>query len=83
MAKDRSINALNGNLFDLIERLTNPDVTPEEVELLTKVSDSVAGLAKQITDSERMVNERVKIVAEHAPDRLVETLMPKGLISNE
>lgn len=45
-AKDRSINALNGNLFDLIERLTNPDVTPEEVELLTKVSDSVAGLAK-------------------------------------
>ena len=79
MAKDRSINALNGNLFDLIERLTNPDATPEEVELLTKVSDSVAGLAKQITDSERMVNERAKIVAEYAPDRLVETLMPKEL----
>ena len=79
MAKDRSINALNGNLFDLIERLTNPDATPEEVEILTKVSDSVAGLARQITDSERMINERAKIVAEHAPDRLVETLMPKEL----
>ena len=79
MAKDRSINALNGNLFDLIERLTNPDANPEEIELLSKASDSVVGLARQITDSERMINERAKIVAEHAPDRLVETLMPKEL----
>lgn len=79
MAKDRSINALNGNLFDLIERLTNPDATSDEIELLSKASDSVVGLARQITDSERMINERAKIVAEHAPDRLVETLMPKEL----
>lgn len=79
MAKDRSINALNGNLFDLIERLTNPDVTPEEVELLTKVSDSVAGLAKQITDSERMVNERVKIVSEHAPEKIADVMRNQAL----
>lgn len=79
MAKDRSINALNGNLFDLIERLTNPDVTPEEVELLTKVSDSVAGLAKQITDSERMVNERVKIVSEYAPEKIADVMRNQAL----
>lgn len=79
MAKDRSINALNGNLFDLIERLANPDVTPEEVELLTKVSDSVAGLAKQITDSERMVNERVKIVSEYAPEKIADVMRSQAL----
>lgn len=79
MAKDRSINALNGNLFDLIERLTNPDVTPEEVELLTKVSDSVADLAKQITDSERMVNERVKIVSEYAPEKIADVMRNQAL----
>lgn len=79
MAKDRSINALNGNLFDLIERLANPDVTPEEVELLTKVSDSVAGLAKQITDSERMVNERVKIVSEYAPEKIADVMRNQAL----
>ena len=82
MAKDRSINALNGNLFDLIERLTNPDATPDEIELLSKASDSVVGLARQITDSERMINERAKIVAEYVPDRLVETLMPKELMKD-
>ena len=79
MAKDRSINALNGNLFDLIERLTNPDVTPEEVELLTKVSDSVAGLARQITDSERMVNERVKIISEYAPENIADVMRNQAL----
>lgn len=79
MAKDRSITALNGNLFDLIERLANPDVTPEEVELLTKVSDSVAGLAKQITDSERMVNERVKIVSEYAPEKIADVMRNQAL----
>ena len=79
MAKDRSINALNGNLFDLIERLTNPDVTPEEVELLTKVSGSVADLAKQITDSERMVNERVKIVSEYAPEKIADVMRNQAL----
>lgn len=79
MAKDRSINALNGNLFDLIERLADPDVTPEEVELLTKVSDSVAGLAKQITDSERMVNERVKIVSEYAPEKIADVMRNQAL----
>lgn len=79
MAKDRSINALNGNLFDLIERLTNPDATPEEVELLTKVSGSVADLAKQITDSERMVNERVKIVSEYAPEKIADVMRNQAL----
>ena len=79
MAKDRSINALNGNLFDLIERLADPDVTPEEVELLTKVSGSVADLAKQITDSERMVNERVKIVSEYAPEKIADVMRNQAL----
>lgn len=79
MAKDRSINALNGNLFDLIERLADPDATPEEIELLARASDSVVGLARQITDSERMLNERAQIVVEHAPEKLVGLLLPKEL----
>lgn len=79
MAKDRSINALNGNLFDLIERLADPDLHPDEAEALAMASRSVAALARQITDNERMLNERAQIVAEHAPERLVELLMPKEL----
>ena len=79
MAKDRSTNALNGNLFDLIEKLADPDLHPDEIETLVTASKSVVALARQITDSERMLNERAQIVGENAPERLVELLMPKEL----
>lgn len=79
MSKDRSINALNGHLHDQIERLANPDLEPDEVDVEIKRSKAITGLSAQIIDGERVINERAKIIAEYAPERLVDTLMPKGI----
>lgn len=80
MAKDRSINALNGHLHDQLERLLNPDLGADEVEMEIKRCKAMTSVSAQIIDGERVINERAKIICEHAPDRLVDVLMPKGVI---
>lgn len=80
MSKDRSIYALNGHLHDQLERLLNPDLKLDEVETEIKRSKAVTSISSQIIDGERVINDRAKIICEHAPDRLVEMLMPKGVI---
>lgn len=82
MSKDRSIHALNGHLHDQLERLLNPDLEPNEVEVEIKRCKAMTSVSAQIIDGERVINERARIICEHAPDRLVEMLMPKG-ITNE
>ena len=77
MSKDRSINALNGHLHDQLERLENPDLTDAEIETEIKRSQSIANLSAHISDGERVINERARIIAEYAPERMVDTLMPK------
>lgn len=79
MSKDRSINALNGHLHDQLERLLNPDLEGDVLEAEIKRSKAVTSLSAQIIDGERVVNERARIVVEYAPERLVDTLMPKGI----
>jgi hypothetical protein len=79
MSKDRSINALNGHLHDQLERLLNPDLEGEAVEVEIKRSKVITSLSAQIIDGERVINERARIIAEYAPERLVDTLMPKGI----
>lgn len=79
MSKDRSINALNGHLHDQLERLLNPDLEDEAIEAEIKRSKAITSLSAQIIDGERVINERARIIAEYAPERLVDTLMPKGI----
>lgn len=79
MSKDRSITALNGHLHDQLERLANPDLTDAEIETEIKRSKSIANLSAHIIDGERVINERARIIAEWAPERMVETLMPKEI----
>ncbi|HBD03503.1 hypothetical protein [uncultured Psychrobacter sp.] len=79
MSKDRSINALNGHLHDQLERLLNPDLEGEAIEAEIKRSKAIANLSAQIIDGERVINERARIIAEYAPERMVETLMPKEI----
>ncbi|WP_413190841.1 hypothetical protein [Psychrobacter sp. AT9] len=79
MSKDRSINALNGHLHDQLERLANPDLTDAEMETEIKRSKAIASLSVKIIDGERVINERARIIAEYAPERLVDTLMPKEI----
>ncbi len=79
MSKDRSINALNGHLHDQLERLANPDLTDAEMETEIKRSKAIANLSVKIIDGERVINERARIIAEYAPERLVDTLMPKEI----
>lgn len=77
MSKDCSINALNGHLHDQLERLLNPDLEGDAIEVEIKRSKAITNLSAQIIDGERVINERAKIICEYAPDRLVEVLMPK------
>lgn len=79
MSKDRSINALNGHLHDQLERLLNPDLEGDAIEAEIKRSKAITSLSAQIIDGERVINERARIIAEYAPDRLVESLMPKEI----
>ncbi len=79
MPKDRSINALNGHLHDQLERLANPDLNDNEIEAEIKRSKAIANLSAHIIDGERVINERARIIAEWAPERMVETLMPKEI----
>ena len=79
MSKDRSISALTGHLHDQLERLLDPDLKAEELESEIKRSKAVTSLSAQIIDGERVVNERAKIICEHAPDRLVDVLMPQEI----
>lgn len=79
MSKDRSINALNGHLHDQLERLLNPDMKEKDLDLEIKKSKAIALVAAQIIDGERVVNQRAKIIADHAPKALAEYLMPKGI----
>ena len=79
MSQDRSINALNGHLHDQLARLANPDLTETEMEVEIKRSKAIANLSVKIIDGERVINERARIIAEYAPERLVDTLMPKEI----
>lgn len=79
MSKDRSINALNGHLHDQLERLLNPDIKEEELDLEIKKSKAIALVASQIIDGERVVNQRAKLIAEYAPKNLENYLMLKGV----
>ncbi|WP_010197016.1 hypothetical protein [Psychrobacter sp. PAMC 21119] len=79
MSKDRSIHALNGHLHDQLERLLNPDISEENLELEVKRSKAITTVASQIIDGERVVNQRAKLIAEHDPNLLAQYLMPKGV----
>ena len=77
--KDRSITALNGHLHDQLEALLNPDLNQKELENEIARTKAVSQIASQIIDSERVINERAMIVAEHAPQNLVTVLMPRSI----
>lgn len=79
MSKDRSINALNGHLHDQLERLLNPDMKEKDLDLEVKKSKAIALVAAQIIDGERVVNQRARLIADHAPQKLAEYLMPQGV----
>ena len=79
MSKDRSITALNGHLHDQLERLLNPDLEGDAIEVEIKRSKAITSLSAQIIDGERVINERAKIIAEYAPEQMVRTLMPKEI----
>lgn len=79
MSKDRSIQAMNGHLHDQLERLLNPDISEEDLEVEAKRSKAVATVASQIIDGERVINQRAKLIAEHDPKMLAQYIMPKGV----
>ncbi len=72
MPKD--IYALTGHLHDQLNRISNPDMTAKQLEVELARGKSIANLASQVIDGERVINERARIIAEHAPKNLVDVL---------
>lgn len=72
MPKD--IYALTGHLHDQLNRISNPDMSVKELEVELARGKSIASIASQVIDGERVINERARIIAEHAPNKLVDVL---------
>ncbi|MGM8871580.1 hypothetical protein ACS8E3_07820 [Psychrobacter sp. 2Y5] len=72
MPKD--IYALTGHLHDQLDRISNPDMSAKQLEVELARGASITKIAAQVIDGERVINERARIIAEHAPNNLVDVL---------
>jgi len=70
----KDIYALTGHLHDQLNRISNPDMTAKQLEVELARGKSIANIASQVIDGERVINERARIIAEHAPNNLVDVL---------
>lgn len=71
------LSDLNNHLFAQLERLSEEDLTAEQVEQEVKRTDAIVDVAEQIIKNADMVLKGVKILAEHG-DRFKAQL---GMIS--
>ena len=70
---------LNNHLFAQLERLSEEDLTPEQIDVEVKRSDAIVGLSEQIVKNADLHLRAAKIVADHG-DRF-KPLMP--MLSSE
>ena len=75
----RDIHAAIGYSHDMMDRLMNPDLTPKQLEVEIGRAKAVTSIIAQAIDGERVINERVKIVSEYAPERMVDVMRNQAL----
>lgn len=66
---------LNDHLFAQLERLSDEDLTPEQIEAEVKRSEAIVDVAEQVIDGMKLQLDAVKIVATHG-DRMAK-MMPQ------
>lgn len=59
------MSTLNQHLFDQLERLNNPDLTPEQIEQEANRAKAIVGLADQVTANSRTMLDAAKLFAQH------------------
>ncbi len=64
---------LNNHLFAQLERLTDEDLTPEQIEDEVKRADAVVAVSDQIVAGMKLQLDAAKLVAQHG-DRFLKQL---------
>lgn len=72
IVKNRLVD-LNNHLFAQIERLSDEELTPEQIEAEVKRTDAIVDVADKIVDNARLGLQAVKLVADHG-DRFMKHL---------
>ena len=75
----RDIHAVIGFSHDMLNNLMNPDLTPEQLDAEIARAKAVTPILAQAIDGERVINERVKIVSEYAPEKVVDVMRNQAL----
>ena len=75
-----TLTDLNGLLFEQMERLCNPDLTEEEINLELRRSAAMSGLAKNIIGNGDLVLRAIKFKDERMD---VDSVVPKMLIGGK
>ena len=79
MSNRRDIHAVIGFSHDMLDRLMNPDLTIEQLDSEISRAKAITPIISQAIDGERVINERVKIVSEYAPEKLVDVMRSQAL----
>lgn len=75
----RDIHAVIGFSHDMLDRLMNPDLTIEQLDAEINRAKAVTPIISQAIDGERVINERIRIVSEYAPEKLVDVMRNQAL----
>lgn len=75
----RDIHAVIGFSHDMLDRLMNPDLTIEQLDAEINRAKAVTPIISQAIDGERVISERIRIVSEYAPEKLVDVMRNQAL----
>ena len=73
------LSDLNNHLFAQIERLSDEDLTPEQIQTEVRRADAICDISEQIIKSAALQLSAVKLVAEHGNEFLPRLPMIEGV----
>jgi hypothetical protein len=68
---------LNDHLFAQLERLTNEDLSPEQIEVEVRRTDAVVAIADQIVGNAELALKAARLYADHG-DKILPMLPQVG-----
>lgn len=71
-------STLNDHLFDQLDRLAKPDLTPEQIEDEVRKTDAIVKVADKIISNATLTLDACKLVATHGDHYIKQLPMLKG-----
>lgn len=65
---------LNNHLFAQLERLSDENLSPEQIEQEVKRTDAIVDVSEQIVRNADLALKAAKIMADHGDDRFIDLL---------